>query len=47
VVTRLLDQITAGDGIDADLFAADTALDATVPNWRRAEMEDANMAANR
>jgi hypothetical protein len=34
VVARLLAQLAAGTGVDAELFTPDAALDATVPNWR-------------
>jgi hypothetical protein len=34
VVTELLDQLTAGLGVSADLFTDNAVLDATVPNWR-------------
>jgi hypothetical protein len=33
-VTRLLDQIEAGTGIDPALFTDDAEVDAVVPNWR-------------
>ena len=45
VVTRLLDQIVAGEGIGAELFAADVTLDATVPNWRLTEVGPAAVSA--
>ena len=33
-VDRLLDAITSGTGVPADVFSADVVLDATVPTWR-------------
>src|SRR5262245_22774757 len=34
VVTCFLDQLVAGTGVSADLFAEQATLDATVPHWR-------------
>lgn len=34
IVDRFLDAVCAGDGVPAELFAADAVLDATVPGWR-------------
>ena len=33
-VDRLLEAVTAGHGVPADLFTPDAVLDATVPGWR-------------
>ena len=33
-IDQFLEAVTSGDGIPADLYAADATLDATVPGWR-------------
>jgi hypothetical protein len=44
-VTRFLDQIEAGAGIDPTLFAHDAEIDAVVPNWRMAVRTGTDIAA--
>lgn len=43
-VDRFLEAIASGDGVPAEIFAADSVLDATVPGWRFAVHGAARMS---
>jgi hypothetical protein len=43
-ISRLLEAVTAGDGVPQDLFAPDAVLDATVPGFRFAQHGPAAIA---